>query len=186
MKKIILAPAIVLAAIGLSGCATVINGTSQDLDFDSSPKGAKVTLSNGAGCVAPCSLSLKRRHDLRADFALEGYKPVYVLVQSRTGGAAAGNILLGGLIGGVVDGANGASNHLAPNPVSVTLVPLGAEGKEMLLDKKGKETVSVQENNDKVRIDVAKTIGSEAAGLPPQTPAAADPALSPSPSPTGG
>ncbi len=107
-------------------------------------------------------------------------------MQSRTGGAAAGNILLGGLIGGVVDGSNGASNHLAPNPVSVKLVPLGSEGQEVLLDKKGMEAGTVQANNDKVRADVAKTIGADAAGVndPPEAAAmVAVPALEAAPAP---
>lgn len=156
-----------IAGLGLvlSGCATVINGTSQDVKIASEPSGADVKLTNGMSCTTPCEVNLKRRHDLRVDIAKEGYKPAYVLVQSRTGGAAAGNILLGGLIGGVVDGSNGASNHLYPNPVSVKLVPLGSDAQEVLIDKDGKETGTVQAHNDKVRTDVAKTIGAEAAGL---------------------
>ena len=41
------------------------------------------------------------------------------------GGAAAGagNLLLGGVIGGLVDGSNGSLNSLSPNPLQVTLVP---------------------------------------------------------------
>lgn len=167
----------------LSGCATVINGTSQDVQIASEPSGATVKLTNGTTCTTPCEVNLKRRHDLRVDFTKEGYKPAYVLVQSRTGGAAAGNILLGGLIGGVVDGANGASNHLAPNPVSVKLVPLGSEGQEMLFDKKGAEAGTVQANNDKVRADVAKTIGAEAAGVVVKPAVAAAVAAEPAPAP---
>jgi hypothetical protein len=172
-------------SFALSGCATVINGTSQDVQIASEPSGALVKLTNGTTCTTPCELNLKRRHDLRVDLTKDGYKPVYVLVQSRTGGAAAGNILLGGLIGGVVDGSNGASNHLAPNPVSVKLVPVGIEGQEVLIDKKGKEAGTVQAHNDKVRADVAKTIGADAAGITEvAAPAAASaPAAEPAPAP---
>lgn len=200
-RKTALAAAVSLA---LSGCATVINGTSQDVQIASEPSGATAKLTNGTTCTTPCEVNLKRRHDLRVDLTKDGYKPVYVLVQSRTGGAAAGNILLGGLIGGVVDGANGATNHLEPNPVSVKLVPVGTEGLEVLLDKKGKEVSSVQAHNDKVRADVAKTIGADAAGLnaapavaavpaaaeaPPAAPAeaapvSAEPASAPAPAPS--
>jgi hypothetical protein len=43
------------------------------------------------------------------------------------GGAAgmAGNVILGGLIGAVVDGASGAMNDLRPNPLQVAMVPQG-------------------------------------------------------------
>jgi hypothetical protein len=46
------------------------------------------------------------------------------------GGAAAGagNLLAGGVIGAVVDGTNGSMNNLVPNPLQVTLVPVGGAG----------------------------------------------------------
>jgi hypothetical protein len=179
MNSIHKAALVAATALALSGCATVINGTSQDVQIASEPSGAQAKLTNGTTCTTPCEVNLKRRHDLRVDLTKDGYKSVYVLVQSRTGGAAAGNILLGGLIGGVVDGSNGASNHLAPNPVSVKLIPLGSDGQEILLDKKGKDAGTVQAHNDKVRTDVAKTIGADAAGVqPPSAPEAAAAAAS--------
>src|SRR5687768_14933831 len=157
-----------LAGLGfaLSGCATVINGTSQNVAFDSDPHGAQVTLTNGVSCVTPCKIELKRKRDLRADFALEGYEPTYVLVQSKTGGAMAGNILAGGLIGGVVDASNGATNFLSPNPLAVRLARLGSGQEAMLLSEDGAPTKTVTAHNDNVREDVAETIGAEAAGLP--------------------
>ena len=94
----------------LSGCATVINGTSQDFSINTDPGGARARVSTGTECTTPCEVSLKRRHDVRIDITKEGYEPAYVLVQSRTGGAIAGNVLLGGLVGGVVDAASGAAD----------------------------------------------------------------------------
>ncbi len=173
MHKSKLAALAALSSVALSGCATVINGTSQDYKVKTDPSGATVKFTNGSTCVSPCEISLKRRHDTRADITRDGYKPVYVLVQSKTGGAAAGNILLGGLVGGVVDGSNGSTNFLSPTPLSVKLVPNGAEGEAQLLDKKDKVISTVQAHNDKVRDDVAKTIGVEAAGKIAPTPVAA-------------
>lgn len=153
-----------VASLGLSGCATVMHGANQTLQLDTAPNGAAVKLTSGATCVTPCKIDLPRRHDLRADFTHEGYRPVYVLIQSKMSGATFGNILAGGIIGGLVDGANGASNKLSPNPVNVRLTPLGQSTAEMLLDAKGKDTGTVEDHNAKVRTDVAKTIGAEAAG----------------------
>ncbi|WP_374530070.1 PEGA domain-containing protein [Novosphingobium sp.] len=164
---------VAVAGASLGGCATVINGTSQDYWIESDPSGAIVRLTGGMTCETPCKLNLKRGRDFRADFTLEGYRSAYVLVQSRTGGAAAGNILLGGLIGGVVDGTNGATNHLSPNPLVIRLVPNGSDAKEALIDQDGKEDTTVEAHNAKVRDDVAKTIGADAAGITPATPAAA-------------
>jgi hypothetical protein len=165
----------------LGACATVVSGTKQKVSFDSNAKGAKVTLTSGETCNTPCKIKVKRKYDQRADFSHEGYQPTYVLLQSRLGGSTAGNLLLGGIIGGVVDGTNGASNHLSPNPVNVRMVPVGEMGDAQLLDKKGKVVGTVAANNDKVKLDVAKTIGAEAAGLKPA--AAAAPAAAPAPAP---
>ena len=164
MKTIANAALVAAASLALGGCATVINGTSQDVKFQSDPGGAQVKLTGGQSCTTPCEVSLKRRHDLRADFSKSGYKPAYVLIQSRTGGAMAGNLLLGGIIGGAVDAANGASNHLDPSPVNLKLAAEGTADEAMLIGNKGK-TESLLAHNDKVRVDVAKTIGAEAAGI---------------------
>lgn len=54
--------------------------------------------------------------DQRVDITLPGYKPTYVLIQSKLGGSSFGNILLGGGIGAVVDGTNGSSNRQVTSP----------------------------------------------------------------------
>lgn len=158
---------VAIAALGLavSGCATVMNGPNVKYQAQSDPKGAKVVFSNGSTCVMPCKTQMRRKEDTRADITLDGYDPTYVLVQSKLGGASFGNILLGGGVGAVVDGANGASNRLSPSPLSVQLAPAGTGKGAQLLDAKGKVVMSVKEHNDKVRTDVAKTIGAKLAGL---------------------
>ncbi|MDP3677110.1 MAG: hypothetical protein Q8R44_18740 [Novosphingobium sp.] len=182
MKTIVKVALGAAASIALGGCATVINGTSQEVKFQSDPGGAQVKLTGGQSCTTPCEVSLKRRHDLRADFSKTGFKPAYVLIQSKTGGAMAGNLLLGGIIGGAVDAANGASNHLSPSPVNVKLAAEGTAEESMLIGDKDKP-LSLAEHNAKVRDDVAETIGVEAAGTVPAeaavaaaTPAEAAPA----------
>ena len=149
----------------LGGCATVLNGTNVDYAAESKPEGATVKFSNGASCTTPCKLEPRRKDDLRADITLEGYKPTYVLIQSKLGGSAFGNILLGGGVGAIVDGSNGASNRLYPRPLIVKLAPIGSSEEAMLLDKDGKEVTSVKAHNDTVRVDVAKSIGPKLSGL---------------------
>lgn len=148
-----------VAALSLGGCATVINGTSQDYQIWSEPNGAEVTLSNGSACTAPCEISLKRRDDYRADISLDGYQSTSVLIQSRTGGAMAGNILLGGVVGGVVDASNGSTNHLYPRPLHVQLVPEGEVGEAMLLDDDGEILSSVSVHNAELAEDLRETLG---------------------------
>lgn len=153
------------AGVSLSGCATVLNGTNIDYATETDPTGADVVFLNGLKCKTPCKLELKRGADTRVDITKPGYEPVYVLIQSRLAGSTFGNIILGGGIGAAVDGGNGASNTLSPRPLMVRLSPAGSGQAAMLLDKDGKDLMTVQEHNDKVRADVAKTIGAELAGV---------------------
>lgn len=124
MKKVIMVVGFAMMSLGLGGCATVLNGTNQEVGFMSDPDGAVVKISTGQTCTTPCEYSMKRGKDLRVDFNLEDYQPEYVYVQSRLGGSTFGNIIMGGGIGAVVDGSNGASNNLYPRPVYIRLVPL--------------------------------------------------------------
>ena len=107
--------------LALGGCATVLSGTNVDYAVKTDPAGAQVKFTTGATCTSPCLIALKRKSDQRVDIAIAGYKPTYVLVQSKLAGGSFGNILLGGGVGAVVDGTNGASNRLYPRPLVVRL-----------------------------------------------------------------
>ena len=165
MYKFVCVVALSVSALGLGGCATVMNGTSQPVEFRSDPTGAEVELVTGLKCETPCEYSLKRGDDSVVTFTKEGYKSETVYIQSRTGGATVGNILAGGIIGGVIDGSNGASNHLYPDPVSIRLVPVGSDEAAVLLDKEGQAISTVAEYNTKVAEDVKKGLGEQ--GLRP-------------------
>ena len=161
MKKLLCVAALAASASGLGGCATVMNGTSQPVEFQSDPSGAGIELATGLKCETPCQYSLKRGKDNVVTFTKDGYKPETVYIQSRTGGASVGNVLAGGIIGGIVDGSNGASNHLYPDPVSIRLVPVGSNGQAVLLNKKGEVISTVAEYNAKVADDVNKGLGEQ-------------------------
>ena len=163
--KIGIAITAMAAGLSLSGCATVLNGTNVDYQTDTDPGGANIAFLNGLTCESPCEVELRRGSDTRVDITKEGYEPVYVLVQSRLAGSTFGNILLGGGIGAAVDGGNGASNTLSPRPLMVKLAPVGSGEAALLLDKKGEVISTVDEHNDKVREDVAKTIGADHAEI---------------------
>ena len=125
MKKLF-----VIAALlpSLGACATITRGTSQSFVIQSEPPGATARLSNGQICDTPCSLKMKRKDGFTVDITKDGYEPVHATVSSGIsgGGAAgmAGNVILGGLIGAVVDGTSGAMNDLSPNPLSVRMIPI--------------------------------------------------------------
>jgi hypothetical protein len=165
VKRIILLATAAFAATTLGGCATVLNGTHTSYQTETQPKAASVKFSNGQSCTTPCKLEFRRKDHLRADIALAGYKPTYVLIQSKLGGATFGNVIAGGIIGGVVDASNGASNRLSPSPLIVKLAPEGSPEGAVLLDKKGSVIKTVKAHNDGVRAAVAKSLGPRLAGL---------------------
>ncbi|MBH5323114.1 hypothetical protein [Aurantiacibacter sediminis] len=152
------ASAIAIASISLSGCATVLNGTNQPVEFESEPAGAVIETLAGQTCTTPCAFEMRRGDDSMVTFTAAGYEPVTVYIQSRTGGGVAGNILAGGLIGGVVDASNGASNHLYPDPVYIRMAPVGSGEPALMLDKDGEIISTVAEYNAEVAEDVREGI----------------------------
>lgn len=166
MIRLLCVVALGATSMGLGGCATVLNGTNQPVEFQSDPTAAQVELATGLKCETPCTFEMKRGKDSSVTFSKDGYKSETVYIQSRLGGSAFGNIVAGGLIGGVVDGTNGASNTLYPDPVSIKLVPLGSTEAAVLMDKKGTVISTVADYNAKVAADVNK--GLQEQGLQPR------------------
>ena len=128
MLRLVGVPVVILTfGLTLSGCATVVRGTTESVAFDSQPAGAEVRLSTGPACTTPCALVVKRNEEFIATFTKPGFRAQQVEVKTQlTGGGAAagaGNILAGGVIGIGVDAATGATLDHTPNPVQVTLVP---------------------------------------------------------------
>lgn len=111
---------ILAAALVLGGCATVTKGTSEDVQFTSTPSGVKMEASNGMQCTTPCILRIERKQKFVATFT-KGNRTRVIDVSTQvreTGGAAlAGNILVGGVIGIGIDAATGSSLDHIPNPV---------------------------------------------------------------------
>jgi hypothetical protein len=165
MKRLILACAIIASGPALGGCATVLHGVNQNVEFKSDPSSATIRLAQGGTCVTPCEIEMRRGRDSMVTYTLEGFEPASVYMQSRLNGAIAGNVIAGGLIGGIVDGANGASNSLHPNPVYVRLVPAGSGREAELLDEDGQVIGTVGAYNASVETDVRE--GLQEQGLAP-------------------
>ena len=128
MKKLVLAAP--LAALSLGACATVTRGTSTAFEIQTTPIGAKATTSLGVMCEpTPCVIpKVSREAEFTVTLEKEGYKTTTHNVSHKTAGSGgagmAGNVLLGGIIGAAIDGNNGATQDLVPNPLVVTLEKL--------------------------------------------------------------
>lgn len=126
MKRI--APLALLAAFALvSACATITRGTTEAFVIETEPGGATAKTSLGTMCEpTPCVIpKVSREAEFTVTIEKEGYKTATYNITHETaggGGAAmAGNVILGGVIGAAIDGNNGATQQLVPNPLKVTL-----------------------------------------------------------------
>lgn len=105
-----------LAAVGtiLSGCATIIRGTEEEVSVNTNPIGAKLQFSNGQSCVSPCSIKVKRDQSLQIDISKDGCATqTATMIPTLSGG--------GVILGGLIDYGTGAVYDLQPNPLTVTL-----------------------------------------------------------------
>src|SRR5512138_2143255 len=123
------------AAIMLAGCASITRGHQDQVQITSDPPGATARTSMGHTCVTPCSLQFSRKDEFSVVFTLAGYETREVPVRTQLANAGvagfAGNVLLGGAVGMVVDAASGATNEHCPNPVAVKLRRLDANRRPM-------------------------------------------------------
>lgn len=119
------AVAAVLCASGLAGCATIVEGTTESVSVATTPEqGAQCTLKNSEGTwfvTSPGSTTVhKTKHDLTVSCKKDGFSGGETLAKSHFGGATAGNVIAGGVIGLGIDAASGA-NFYYDSPITVDL-----------------------------------------------------------------
>jgi hypothetical protein len=135
----------------LSGCATILDGTTQEMSFQTNPENVVVSLIRSVPDTnvkvdwtkkaghdvsptpmrdetrilgkTPFTFRLDRMEGQRIEFSKEGYKPITMKLTTTTNGAFFGNILLGGLPGSTTDGISGAIYEYSPSQFFVTLNP---------------------------------------------------------------
>lgn len=103
----------------LGGCASATRGWHEQIMLASTPSGATATMEGLMGpsadqptksvsCTTPCSIQVNRNDNLTVKFEKDGFEPQVVALSKEVAGTGAagfaGNILLGGVVGMVVDG----------------------------------------------------------------------------------
>jgi hypothetical protein len=116
----------ILIAFG-SGCATVATGKYQDVPITSDPPGVKVRSDTGVSITTPGRMMLSRNklHTLVAEYP--GCDPQQVQLKNKVQGWFWGNIILGGIIGGVIDIVSGSCDELVPKNVHFNFTNSGQE-----------------------------------------------------------
>ncbi len=111
----------------LSSCASIIHGPTQNVDFTSQPSGAKITIDGKSYGETPKSISLRRKgrekgsrsgkKEYNVKIELNGYYPYEVKLKREMNEWFLGNLVFGGLIGIIIDAANGSMYKLNPNQI---------------------------------------------------------------------
>jgi hypothetical protein len=117
--------------IGQMGCATIFTGTSQDVTIASEPTKASVKVVSAAGLEVytgstPATVVLPKKKEYVVTLTLDGYEQVKVPISQSFQTMVIGNIICGGIPGGVIDLLTGAFWVLEPEAISVTLKRPGA------------------------------------------------------------
>lgn len=121
--QIMKAIASTIGLLALSGCASIVAGSSQVVSLETrkgpdAVTGASCRLQNDKGTwfvTTPGTVTVHRAYDdLNIKCEKDGIEPGIATVKSSTKGMAFGNILAGGIIGAAVDMGTGAAYDYPP------------------------------------------------------------------------
>jgi hypothetical protein len=118
--------AIVFASI--AGCATITKGTTQAITLDTpGAAGSQCTLTSSTvgkmTVITPATVTLDKGQDnIKVSCKKECYSEGVGIISSNVEGMAAGNILVGGVIGLGIDAASGAMNKYSEQN-QIAMVP---------------------------------------------------------------
>ena len=138
MKKILVTIFVVYMGFFLSGCTTIIRGstgTTTQFTVRTDPPGADVII-GGKKMRSPAIFDLERRKNYKVVVRKEGYKTTTVNLRSRVEGKQAGTSFLGNtaafgwwtlgigtVVGMIVDTVSGSLAELDSDGIFVKLVP---------------------------------------------------------------
>jgi hypothetical protein len=149
--------------IALNGCATIIHGTSQDIDVKTDPAGAHLLVDGRDHYKSPATIAMKRKDDHTLEISLEGYKSERIDLKGTISAAVLGDFLAGGAIGYGIDAATGAQRRLEPERVYLRLRPsTGPETEKRVktlekidqLDKRKEQGLISEEEYKKMRQEI--------------------------------
>ena len=110
----------IACACGIQSCATVMTGKHDIILVNSSPSGAHFTTDTGGQGTTPAKFEVPDNVDVRFSFELPGFQKTEYVAKKHISAWVWGNILIGGIIGVVVDVASGGMN-VHDDQIDVTL-----------------------------------------------------------------
>lgn len=117
--KLLSVPLLLAAYALLSGCATIVHlGGSEEINVSSEPDGAKVVIDGTELGVTPLATKVERKKDHALVLTKEGFQETQTKVESHLSWWVAGNALVGGLVGILVDVLTGGGYTLELDAVA--------------------------------------------------------------------
>ena len=137
MKSRLTQYALLLIAVRLAiGCATIIHGSSQDINISSAPDQAEVWIDGARMGMTPTKVTLKRKDDYLVTVKKEGYKEATIKIEGSTSAWIIGNVVFGGIIGCGIDLITGGAYDLKPERVDINMTKLAElDGKTIHIDR---------------------------------------------------
>jgi len=122
MKKVMILMLVGLVGMFLTGCASIMHGTKQNVKIDSNPAGAAYKIINSDGEVvekgfAPSNVKLSRKKSYEVVMVSKGYNEAKISLDKKFSAMYLGNILIGGPLGLIIDASNGAMYKLSTDSV---------------------------------------------------------------------
>ncbi|QNK77959.1 PEGA domain-containing protein [Winogradskyella sp. PAMC22761] len=110
-----------LSVLLLSSCATIISGSRQNVEITSEPSSAKVYINEIEIGQTPVQKNLRRNQEYQLTLKLDGYKTYETKLEKKFNAWYIGNVLIGGIIGLVIDPITGAMHKLKPEEIDGNL-----------------------------------------------------------------
>ena len=120
MRNKLISYSLVLTLL-MSSCATIVSGSKQNVKFSSNPSAAAIFIDEVEVGKTPFEIKLARISEHSVMIKLEGYQTYETKLTKKFNGWFLGNILIGGLIGLIIDPITGAMYNLSPNQVNAQM-----------------------------------------------------------------
>jgi hypothetical protein len=143
-KSFIILTYTLISCMLLSSCATIVSGSKQKVKFSSTPSNATIYVDETEVGKTPFEMKLKRNREHHIIIKLEGYNTYETTLKSKFNAWYLGNILIGGVIGLVIDPITGAMFKLSPKELNAEL----AKGTTFKVDKKNNIYIAVSLDRD--------------------------------------
>ena len=105
----------------MSSCATIVSGSKQNVKFSSNPSTAVIFIDEVEVGKTPFEIKLERKSEHTVMLKLEGYQNYQTKLTKKFNAWYIGNILIGGIIGLIIDPITGAMYNLSPDEINAQM-----------------------------------------------------------------